>query len=492
MVTAPPSVTSPTVSAIDTNFRNGLVLDASAQPESAILFVVCLFPLPGLQMTLNANSPVVGVTQNSYALIQITVDGGGISPGLAATTDRIDVALGGGTNLDHARRIAIGNAWTATSIVRLNGVDCLAECRPGLASPLVPDQLRLVAPLPSSIPRLAYAGARISLPLRPSPGITPTIVSVKRRANAAFPWEDVVKEGCQFALDCEPIATRPDPTDPLRLEMFVGAPWFNTYSSQALADLVGTDLKGCNGGEKAGAICTVQTECFESVTSPTQVGCSPFDAAAIVLGNAITISCEKAVPPSITPLPCVYSNTNGTFSTLIPVSRHGSYEYEVVIRKDISNPYRELGIADPACRTLDGAQRCQLALADIFPASFFSALFLSMFGFRRFSVETPGVTEEVFTFGLQVACINGTTLDNSLDLCVLTPAIAPPTPDPVVVTSVGASVGISQSVVTTATAATISVGVVGIVVIAVQFITWLVAIPVAVATSVGTEPFLRR
>jgi hypothetical protein len=146
----------------------------------------------------------------------------------------------------------------------------------------------------------------------------------------------------------------------------------------------------------------------------------------------------------------VYTDTGASFSTLVPVAIHGNQQYEVVFQKSLSNPYREYGDVGDTCKSLDGAKRCQLALAGLFPSSFYT-LFQTAFANRRFTITIPGTVTETFAFQINVACLNGTLLDLDLGACLYIPPSLP-------------SIGISQSAFTAASVTTgVSFGVAGII-----------------------------
>lgn len=422
---APPVVTAPSLSVMDTVFTNGIEVDATVSVPCTVLLVASHFPLPGLILNIFPTSPAVGITRNAFELMTINIDGGApTSAGLAATEGKVDAPLGAGTAKDHARLIALANAWSATSIVRYNGVDCLGECRTGLGGPLVPDQLIAQTPAASSIPTSVFAGVRVSIPLAPAPGVIPSLISVRRRGDALQPWIDVVKDGCIYSITCVPIATRPDPLDPANVQWFAGPPWFTTVSTQVLADVAGQDPKICDGGELGGTLCEATSECAESANLQTPVVCTPHDATTIALTTPVPVTCAVPVPPSITPVPCEYVSTGANFTSLVPVSPQFNHQYEVVLLKTLSNPYREFGDVGDTCKSLDGAKRCQLANAGLFPSSVF-VLFQVAFGERRFAIADPGTAQETFTFQYAVECINGTLYDVDLQVCLRIVSAAP-------------------------------------------------------------------
>lgn len=444
---APPLLTTPSVGIIDTNFANGLTIAATSTAASATLITASHFPLPGLTLMLLSTTVAVGITRNAFEKITVVVTGGGTSHGLQATEGKLDVDPGTGTLLDHARLLSIANAWTPTSIVDYNGVQCVGECRIGLTTPLRPDQLLTMAPLGGAFPTATAAGVRIVGYLQASPGVFPTLTTVRRRQNSLEPWVEVVKAGCLFAIDCSPIPTRKDPLNPSLDQWYAGPPWFFT---QSLQPETSTPPRSCTGGERAGSLCTSALNCAESFTLATPVVCTPFDGSALELATAVPVQCSSPVTPSVVPIPCVYTDTGASFSTLVPVAIHGNQQYEVVFQKSLSNPYREYGDVGDTCKSLDGAKRCQLALAGLFPSSFYT-LFQTAFANRRFAITIPGTVTETFAFQINVACLNGTLLDLDLGACLYIPPSLP-------------SIGISQSAFTAASVTTgVSFGVAGII-----------------------------
>jgi len=464
---APPLLTAPAVGIIDTNFTNGLTISATSTADSATLITASHFPLPGLTLNLLSTTAAVGITRNAFEKITIVVTGGGVSQGLQATEGKLDVDPGAGTPLDHARLISIANAWTPTSIVDYNGVQCIGECRIGMTAPLRPDQLLSMVPLSGAFPTTTAAGVRIVGDLQTSPGVVPTLIAVRRRQNSLEPWIEVVKTGCLFAIDCSPIPTREDPLDTSLDQWYAGPPWFFTQSLQSATS---TPPSSCTGGERAGSLCTSALNCAESFSLATPVVCTPFDGSAIELVTTVPVQCASPDAPNVTPIPCVYTDTGASFSTLVPVAIHGNQQYEVVIQKALSNPYREYGDIGDTCKSLDGAKRCQLALANLFPSSFF-ALFQTAFANRRFAITIPGTVTENFAFQINVACLNGTILDLDLGACLYIPPSLP-------------SIGISQSAFTTAQVATgAAFGIAGII----FFIEILYCLLALFAEGIGTS-----
>jgi hypothetical protein len=414
---------APVFAAMDTFFRNGVVVDATVSASAALLFVACHFPLPGLDLNVRADTAAVGLTRNAFELMAVNIATlAATSIGLEATLGKVHAPLGSSTAKDYARLISIGNAWTVTSIVRYNGVDCVGECRVGLSTPLVPDHLVSHAPLPATVPTSVGAGVRVAIPLGEAAGVIPAMQSMRRRANANTQWVDVVKPGCTFTLDCVAIETKPDPLAAANVVWYVGPPWFLAASSQTIADTTLLDPRQCNGGELAGTLCETQIFCAENPSLQTPVVCTSYDGAAISLTTAVPLNCSSPVTGSTVPLACEYVTPGATISTVVPVSPLSNWQYEITISKSLSNPYREFGDVGTTCRSLDGSKRCQLATADLYPGSIFTPIAVA-FGERRFAITDPGSVTETFAFQFAVTCLNGTLYDPDLVACIVIPPI---------------------------------------------------------------------